>query len=145
MSETFPTQLQVLIDRAGSLTADESDALGKSWEEDEGWILPEPSVATQLFGGLDAPQITNATLVDAWQRALDASGNAGRVTEIEAARAAGRAAVRDVRHTHENESTKNGAEEAVRAAVLAVGVRDLISDVDYQTLVGPWQRVLGEI
>jgi hypothetical protein len=145
MSETYPTQLQVLIDRAGSLTAEESDALGKFWEEDEGWILPEPNVATELFGGLDAPQITNGPLADAWQRALDASGNAGRVTEIEAARAAGRAVVRDVRHTHETESTKNGAEEAVRSAVLAVGVRDLISDVDYQALVGPWQRVLGAI
>jgi hypothetical protein len=145
MSETYPSQLQVLIDRAGSLTAEESDALGKLWEEDEGWILPEANVATELFGGFDVPQITNAGLVEAWQRALDASGNAGRVTEIEAAREAGRAVAHDVRQTDESESTKNGVEEAVRSAVLAVGVRDLISDVDYQTLVAPWQKVLGEI
>lgn len=38
-----------------------------------------------------------------------------------------------------------GAEEAVRATVLAVGVRDLISADDYETLVTPWQQVLGSI
>ncbi|HEX3678609.1 MAG TPA: hypothetical protein VHU90_02710 [Galbitalea sp.] len=33
--------------------------------------------------------------------------------------------------------------DAARAAVLAVRVRDLISDADYQILVAPWQQVLG--
>jgi hypothetical protein len=42
-------------------------------------------------------------------------------------------------------ATKSGAEEATRAAVLAVGVRDLINQADYETLIGPWQEVLGSL
>jgi hypothetical protein len=143
--ETYPAQLQAMIDRAGSFTAAETDSLGQLWESDEDLVLPHPSVLLELAGGYDYPVVTNETLLDAWQRALDAAGNAGRVSEIDAARAAGRATVRDVRHLKDSESSKNGAEQAVRSAVLAVGVRDLISDADYQTLVMPWQRALGTI
>lgn len=58
---------------------------------------------------------------------------------------AGRAATHEVRHLHDSPSSKNGTEQALRSAVLAVGVRDLISDGDYQTLVMPWQQVLGTV
>jgi hypothetical protein len=143
--ETYSTELQSLIDRAGSLTAEETETLGQLWEAGEDLVLPSPLLRTELFGRLDFPVVTNQELLAAWQHALDAAGNAGRVTEIDAARAAGRAATRDERHFKESESSKNGAEEAVRSAVLAVGVRDLISDADYQTLVSPWQQVLGAI
>ena len=143
--ETYQANLQAMIDRAGSLTAAETDSLGQLWESDEGLVLPDPSVFLEVVGYEDYPVVTNQALVDAWERALDAAGNAGRANEIDAARAAGRAATRDVRHLKDSESSKNGAEEAVRSAVLAVGVRDLISDADYEILVTPWRQVLGAI
>jgi hypothetical protein len=137
--------LSAIIDRASSLTAAEVDSLGTLWESDEDLVLPPPSLLLELQGEVDYPVVTNKALVDAWQRALDAAGKAGRVNELDAARAGGRAAVRDVRRLKDSEASKNGAEEAVRSAMLAVGVRDLISDDDYQILVSPWQQVLGPI
>jgi hypothetical protein len=50
----------------------------------------------------------------------------------------------DERHVTESEGSKNAAEEAVRSAVLAVGVKDLISVTDYNVLVTPWLKVLGQ-
>ena len=134
-----------MIDRVGRLTATEVDSLGALWESDEDLVLPPPSFSFELQGGVDYPVVTNQALVEAWQRALDAAGAAGRVNELDAARAGGRAVVRDVRHLKDSEASKNGAEEAVRSAMLAVGVRDLISDDDYQILATPWQQVLGPI
>lgn len=141
--ESYPTALQAMIDRAATLTEEDAKALGDLWESDEALVLPEPNLALELFGGLDFPVVTNRALLDAWQRALDAAGNAGRVNEIDAARAAGRAAVHEVRFEHDTEAEKNGTEQAVRAAVLALGVIDLISKTDYFTLVTPWQQALG--
>jgi hypothetical protein len=142
-NETYPPVLQAMIDRAGSLTSEETKVLGDLWESDDELMMPEPSLLLELFGELDAPVVTNKALLDAWQHALDAAGKAGRLNEIDAARAAGRAATRDVRREPDTEAEKNGTEEAVRAAVLAVGVIDLISKSDYVTLVTPWQQVLG--
>ncbi|MEO6532278.1 MAG: hypothetical protein ABIO06_01765 [Pseudolysinimonas sp.] len=144
-NEIYPASLQSMIDRAGTLTAAETDDLGKLWESDEQLMMLRPSFALEIEGEVNPPFATNQALLDAWQLALDAAGNAGRVTELDAAMAAGQAATRDVRHFHDSPSSKNGAEEAVRSAVLAVGVRDLISDTDYQTLVGPWEQVLGAL
>ncbi|HEX4058874.1 MAG TPA: hypothetical protein VHX87_11235 [Galbitalea sp.] len=141
--ETYPANLQAMIDRAATLTEDETKALGDLWESGEDLVLPTPLLRAEVFGSLDAPVVTNQALIAAWQHALDAAGNAGRVDEIDAARAAGRATVRDVRHDHDTAAEKKGAEEAVRSAVLAVGVRDLISAEDYDVLVAPWQQVLG--
>ena len=141
--ESYPAALQAMIDRATTLTEEETKALGDLWESDEALLLDEPNFALELFGGLDFPVVTNKALLDAWQHALDAAGNAGRVNEIDAARAAGRAAVHDVRFEHDTEAEKNGTEQAVRAAVLALGVFDLISKTDYFTLVTPWQQALG--
>ncbi len=140
--QAYPAVLQAMIDRAASLTPEETKKLGDLWETDEGWELPPP-VGNGLFGWLNYPIITNTALVDAWQRALDAAGKAERVTELEAARAAGRAAVHQVRFEHDTEAEKNGTEEAVRSAVLAVGVADLISKEDYAMLIAPWQQALG--
>ncbi len=143
--ETYPANLQAMIDRAAILTAAETDSLGKLWESDEDLVMPRMSIGLELQGEFDAPIVTNQALLDAWQHALDAAGNAGRVTELDAAMAAGRAATHDVRHLKDSPSSKNGTEQAVRSAVLAVGVRDLISDDDYATLVTPWQQVLGTV
>jgi hypothetical protein len=145
--ETYPVELQAMIDRAGTLTAEQTNSLGTLWESGEDLVLPKPSIALELVGELDYPMVTNEALIAAWERALHAASNANpiRLDVIEAARAAGRAAKHDVRHLRDSESAKNGTEEAVRSAVLAVGVRDLIPDADYQVLVSPWQRVLGAI
>ena len=143
--ETYPAQLQAMIDRASTLTAEETDSLGKLWESGEDLVMPKMSIIDEAQGEFDAPIVTNQALIDAWEHALDAAGNAGRVTELDAAMAAGQAATREVRHLHDSPSSKNGTEQAVRSAVLAVGVRDLITDADYQTLVGPWQQVLGTL
>lgn len=142
-AETYPPVLQAMIDRAATLTQEETTALGDLWEADDELMMPNPSLALELFGGFDVPVVTNKALLDAWKHALDAAGDAGRANEIDAARAAGRAAVREVRFEHDTEAEKNGAEEAVRSAVLAVGVIDLISNADYYVLVTPWQQVLG--
>jgi hypothetical protein len=141
----YPAALQVMIDRAGNLTAEQVDALGSLWESDEELIMERPSIAAELMGEVNPPLVGNQALIDAWQRALDAAGTAGRVEEIEAARAAGRATHRDDRHLDDSPSSKNGCEEAVRCAVLAVGVKDLIPQTDYSTLVIPWEQVLGAI
>jgi hypothetical protein len=145
--ESYPSELQTMIDRAGALTAEETDSLGTLWESDEDLLLPKPSFAQEVIGELDYPIVTNEDLLAAWQRALNAASNANpiRLNVIEAARAAGRAAKHDERHLKDSASSKNGAEEAVRSAVLAVGVRDLISDNDFKALAGPWQHVLGAI
>jgi hypothetical protein len=141
--DTYPAVLQAMIDRAGSLTPAETKALGDLWESNEDLVLPEPSFASELLGGLDFPVVTNATLVSAWETAVHVAGDAGRANELDAARTAGRAATRDVRFDGDSEAEKNGTEQAVRSAVLAVGVIDLISKSDYLTLVTPWQHILG--
>ena len=130
--ETYPEALQTMIERAKGLSKDEANQLGELWQFDENVILPTPSFAMNAVGELDYPMVSNEALLDAWNHALDAAGNAGRVDVIDAAREAGRDA-------------KNPAEEAVRSAVLAVGVRDLISEDDFTTLVNPWQKVLGAL
>jgi len=144
-NESYPAEQQAMIDRAAALTAAETEALGTLWESDEQLIMPNMSILDELQGEFDAPLVTNQALIDAWEHALDAAGKAGRVTELDAAMAAGRAATREVRHLDDSPSSKNGTEQAVRSAVLAVGVRDLIPDDDYQTLVSPWQQVLGAL
>jgi len=144
-NESYPAEQQAMIDRAAALTAAETEALGTLWESDEQLIMPNMSILDELQGEFDAPLVTNQALIDAWEHALDAAGKAGRVTELDAAMAAGRAATREVRHLDDSPSSKNGTEQAVRSAVLAVGLRDLIPDDDYQTLVSPWQQVLGAL
>lgn len=143
MAETYAPQLQAMIDRAGMLTAEEAESLGRLWKSDEEIVFPEPSLALGIVGEVSYPMVTNAELADAWQRALDAAGGAGRVDEIHAAQAAGRAAARDIRHQHDDSYAKDGAEEAVRSAVLATGVRDLIGDDDFRILTAAWSQVLG--
>src|ERR1700712_4510654 len=96
--ETYPAVLQAMIDRAASLTAAEAEALGQLWESNEGLELDTPSIADEIFGELALPQVTNEMLMAAWENALNAAGEAGRANEIDAARAAGRAVLHDVRH-----------------------------------------------
>ncbi|MEK6344959.1 MAG: hypothetical protein V4737_14125, partial [Curtobacterium sp.] len=122
--DTSNAALQAMIDRAGRITADEAETLDTTWKADEGILLPEPSASLAIQGGADGRMVTNADLIAAWQHALEAAGAAGRVEEIEAAQEAGRA----VRHSDARLRDRAGAEEAVRSAVLATGVRDLVSD-----------------
>ncbi|GGL10393.1 hypothetical protein GCM10009769_30600 [Curtobacterium luteum] len=133
--------LQAMIERAGRITAEEAESLDVTWKADEGILVPEPSASLAIQGGADGRMVTNADLLAAWQHALDAAGAAGRVEEIEAAQEAGRA----VRHSDAHLRDRAGAEEAVRSAVLATGVRDLVSDDEYATLTAAWRKVLGEV
>ncbi|MGL3200998.1 MULTISPECIES: hypothetical protein [Curtobacterium] len=138
--DTSNAALQAMIDRAGRITADEAETLDTTWKADEGILVPEPSASLAIQGGADGRMVTNADLIAAWQHALEAAGAAGRVEEIEAAQEAGRA----VRHSDARLRDRAGAEEAVRSAVLATGVRDLLSDDEYDTLTAAWRKVLGE-
>ena len=142
-SHAYSADLQSMIDRAGRLTPEEATALGNLWKEQEALYWPAPSPATAVFGEVASPLVSNQQLVDAWERALDVAGRAGRVDEIEAAEDAGRAARRDERHQHDSAAARDGSEEAVRSATLAVGVRDLLTDDDYRTLTAAWQQVMG--
>ncbi len=137
--DTTNTALQSMIDRAGRITAEEAEALDVAWKADEQIVVPEASASLAIQGGADGRMVTNADLLAAWQHALDAAGAAGRVDEIEAAQAAGRA----VKHSDAHLRDRAGAEEAVRSAVLATGVRDLLSDDEYDTLTATWRKVLG--
>jgi hypothetical protein len=139
--ERYAPELQTMIDRAGRITPDEATALADRWAADEDVVIPEVSASLAIQGGADGAMVTNATLVGAWEHALEAAGTAGRVDEIEAAQAAGRA----VRHAHPHLRDRSGAEEAVRAAVLGIGVRDLVSAEDLDALTAVWRRVLGEV
>lgn len=141
--ETFPPELQAMIVRAGTLTADEVERLGQLWESDEDLILPSPNPLGEAYGALDFPIVTNQDLNNAWDLAVKTAGDANRVDVLDAAIAAGRATKRDVRHLHDSPSSKNGAEEAVRSAVLAVGIRELLSEKDYNVLVSAWRQVIG--
>jgi hypothetical protein len=141
---TYPEELQSMIDRAGTLTAQEVEALGRYWKADEDIAFPEPSFALGVVGEVSYPDVTNADLVAAWEHALHAAGQAGRVDEIEAATAAGRAVQHDERHLRgEDDYAKDGAAEAVRSAVLATGVKDLISAEDHDALTAAWRRTVG--
>jgi hypothetical protein len=142
--KTYSQELQAMIDRAGQLTDEEIESLGRLWKADEDIAFPEPSIALGVVGEVAYPAVTNEQLVAAWENALHAAGNAGRVDEIEAAEHAGRAVARAERGSHDDEFAKDGAAEAVRSAVLATGVRDLITDEAYRTLTAAWQRVVGE-
>jgi hypothetical protein len=77
--EIYPAALQSMIDRAGSLSAEQIDKLGQLWESDEELIMEEPSISAELMGEVNPPLVANQSLIDAWQHALDAAGQAGRV------------------------------------------------------------------
>jgi len=50
-----------------------------------------------------------------------------------------------VKHSDAHRRDRAGAEEAVRSAVLATGVRDLLTDDEYATLTAAWRKVLGQV
>jgi hypothetical protein len=136
--EGFSAQLQSMIDQAGTLTAEQIEGLGSGWASIADYaVLPDSRLTSELA--------TNTALIDAWQRAVDAAGASGRVEEIDAARTAGRTAEHAARRARSVSGHRGLVDEAVRAAVLAVGVKDLLSAEDYALLVGPWRAVLGGV
>jgi hypothetical protein len=88
---------------------------------------------------------TDFALQRAWQSASSVASREGRADELDAALAAEKGMERAVRHFKIGRVAKAGAIEAARAAVLAVGVRDIIEDKTYELLIGPWQRTLGTL
>ena len=77
--ETSSSPLQSMIDRASSLSAAQVDALGTLWESDEELMMLKPDFFAELEGEVNPPFATNQALIQAWERALDAAGTAGRV------------------------------------------------------------------
>jgi hypothetical protein len=103
-----------LIDRAGRLTAEEVQALGA------------PRYAARA-----ARAAARAARAAAWAAAWDAAWDAAQDAAWDAARDAPWGAAR------------NAAWDAARSA-LALVVRDLISEADFELLYGPWRSVIGE-
>ena len=75
---------------------------------------------------------------------LDAAWNAERYETRYAAWHAERDVARDVAWDVAWEAARDAAYRAMRDAVMALVVRDLISEEYFNALCGPWQEVLGE-
>ena len=141
----FSAVLTEMIEQAKNLTPDQADAMGTAWTSQEG-LSYDP--ATFIGGNnymREMPRVQNLALQYAWQRISSVASVEGRADELDAAIAAEKAVERVVRHFKISALSKAGAVEAARAAVLAVGVRDIIEDAAYQLLVGPWQQVFGTV
>ena len=134
-----------MIEKAKSLTAEQADALGTAWTSQEGISFDRASLGDVHRFVHELPQIQNLALQYAWQRVSSVATEEGRADELDAAIAAERAAEHAVRHLAVGPIPKAGAVEAARAAVLAVGVRDVIQNEAYELLVGPWEQVFGKL
>ena len=108
-------EVAALIDRASLLTREEAKAL-------------------------DAAEV--AAEVAAWV-AVRGAQNAGRNAAWKDARVAARCAA-EVAAWVAVRGAREAAWNATCDAALAMIVRDLIDDAAYQTLIGPWQKVIGE-
>lgn len=143
--ETYPANLQTIIDQASALTEEQARSLADHWENDEEVEPPSERLGWASQGEIDYLSVSNAILNKAWLNALEAAGEAGRALELDAARAAGRAVKDAVHHFAISDTSKNAAEAAARAAVLAVAVRDLITETDFNDLVEPWQKAVAAV
>jgi hypothetical protein len=141
----FSPVLTEMIERAKNLTSDQADALGTTWTSQEGLSNDPASLGSGYSYKREIPRIQNPALQFAWQRVSSVASEQGRADELDAAIAAEKAVERAVRRFKIGRIPKAGAVEAARAAVLAVGVRDLIDDKAYELLVGPWQQVFGTL
>jgi hypothetical protein len=139
-SGNYSAAIGGMIDRAAQLTAPEIDDLAMLWGDHEGLTMFSPGTSDLYF-----PITTNSTLIAAWERALHSASEAGRADELDAVREAGLAIRRCAKNMKISVGSKSGAEEATRSAVLAVAVRDLISDEDFQILVAPWQTAIADV
>jgi hypothetical protein len=134
-----------MIERAKNLTSEQADALGTAWTSQEGLSYDPASLGGGYTFMHEIPRIQNLALQYAWQRVSSVATEEGRADELDAAIAAEKAVERAVRHFKIGPIPKAGAVEAARAAVLAVGIRDLIEDKAYELLVGPWELVFGRL
>ena len=141
----FSAALTEMIERAKNMTSDQADALGIAWTSQEGLSYDPASLGSGYVYMREIPQIQNLALQYTWQHISSVASEEGRADELDAAIAAEKAVERAVRHFKIGPISKAGAVEAARAAVLAVGVRDIIEDKAYELLVGPWQKVFGTL
>lgn len=139
----FSAVLTEMIERAQNLTTDQADALGTAWTSQEG-LSYDPAWSGNGYWG-EVPRIQNLALQYAWRGVSSIAAAKGRADELDAAIAAEKAVKRALRHLKIGPIPKAGAVEAVRGAVLAVGVRDIIEDEAYELLVGPWRQVFGTL
>ena len=142
--EVFSAELTSMIEQVKALTSDQADALGTAWTSEEGVTFDPASFLSHTWMH-EIPHIQNLALQYAWQRVSSVATEEGRADELDAAIAAEKAAEHAVEHMKIGPLPKAGAVEAARAAVLAVGVRDVIDEKVYELLVGPWQQVLGTL
>ena len=143
--DVFSAELTEMIEQAKNLTADQAATIGTAWTSQEGLTYDSATFATFHSFIHELPQIQNLALQTAWQRISSVATEEGRADELDAAIAAEEGAERAVRHLDIDPVAKAGAVEAARAAVLAVGVRDIIEVPAYELLVGPWQKAFGTL
>ena len=106
-----------LVNRAKKITEAEAEKLAAAW--DAAWGDERADAWDATWADTDAAWAGWCTFWDAW--VAGAEGGAARNTAWIGVRA------------------------ATLAAVQAVAACDLISDKDYETLVGPWESVMGPI
>lgn len=139
-----------MIEQAKDLTDDQANQLGTLWTVEEGLTYDKADWETVFEGRLagyvrEIPHWSHPELQIAWNRISDIATHAGRADELDAAIAAEKGVEHREWHLNVHPIPKAGAIEAARSAVLAVGIRDIITDADYQLLVGPWQAVFGTL
>ena len=142
----FSAELTEMIDQAKNLTDEQARTLGGEWNSEEGLsydaaVLDVSSTNTFLR---EVPDIQNLALQYAWQHTSSVASLEGRADELDAAIAAEKAVEHRIHHLKVEPAIKGGAVEAARAAVLAVGVRDIIDPKAYELLVGPWEKTFGK-
>ena len=87
----------------------------------------------------------DAAWAAAWAAVRDAAWAVACDAVLAAARDAALAAARDAALAAARDAVRDAARTVARDAVLAVLTRDLITDEQYRTLIGPWESVIGAI
>lgn len=141
----WPAVIKEMIERAEHLTPTQADALGAAWTSEEGLTYDPASLFSSHAYLSEIPRIQNVALQKAWRRVSSIATEEGRADELDAAIAAEKAVERAIRFFNIGPLSKAGAVEAARAAVLAVGIRDIIEVNAYELLVGPWQQAFGHL
>ncbi len=130
---------------AEPITADElADVFGPQWEPICALVLR----AARLTG--EEAQALRTAREAAWAATRDATWEASRDAAREAARDAAREAAWDAAWDATWSATWSAAWAATRDATWALTVRDLIgrhgfTQAHYDTLTGPWRKVIGPV
>jgi hypothetical protein len=146
--DVFSAELTEMIEQAKNLTDAQAETLGGAWNSEEGLSYDPAQLSligttTSTFMS-EIPDIQNLALQYAWQHISSVASLEGRADELDAAIAAEKGVEHRIHHLKIDSAAKGGAVEAARAAVLAVGVRDIIDPAAYELLIGPWEQTFGK-